>query len=52
MKQGIPVIVFDYTSDGVIKITQGNKEELVTPNAPFLSGITRFCYITNGFREW
>lgn len=43
MKQDIPVIVFDYTSDGVIKITQGNKEELVTPNAPFYQELLDFA---------
>ena len=43
MKQGIPVIVFDYTSDGVIKITQGNKEELVGPSAPFYQELLDFA---------
>ena len=43
MNHGIRVIVFDYTSDGVIKITQGNKEELVGPSAPFYQELLDFA---------
>lgn len=43
MNNDIRVIVFDYTSDGVIKITQGNKEELVGPSAPFYQELLDFA---------
>ena len=43
MNNDIRVIVFDYTSDGVIKITQGNKEELVGPGAPFYQELLDFA---------